>query len=181
MAKAVILYGGNSKQSRLKGILNKAESYFKKESIDTHTIFIHDLPADDLILANFNSAPILKANKIVEEADIVVVLTPVYKAAYTGILKTYLDLLPQKGLEGKTVLPLVLGGSFGHLLAIDYALKPVLSALGATNILSGAYVLDTQVEKTEDGQYVLAPEISERLDRVLHLSKEEAGRYLALK
>jgi FMN reductase len=181
MAKAVIIYGGNSKQSRLKGILDKADSYYKKEGIDTEMIFVHELPADDLILANFNSEPILKANKVVEEADIVVVLTPVYKAAYTGILKTYLDLLPQKGLEGKTVLPLVLGGSFGHLLAIDYALKPVLSALGATNILSGAYVLDTQVEKTEDGQYVLAPEIGERLDRVLHLSKEEVGRYLALK
>lgn len=181
MTKAVIIYGGNSKQSRLKGILDKAASYFKKEGIDTETIFVHDLPAEDLILANFNSEPILKANKTVEEADIVVVLTPVYKAAYTGILKTYLDLLPQKGLEGKTVLPLVLGGSFGHLLAIDYALKPVLSALGATNILSGAYVLDTQVEKTGDLKYVLASEISERLDRVLALSKEEAGRYLALK
>ncbi|MCI2256305.1 NADPH-dependent FMN reductase [Domibacillus sp. PGB-M46] len=181
MTKAAIIYGGNSKQSRLKGILDKAASYFKKGGIDTETIFVHDLPAKDLILANFNSEPILKANKTVEEADIVVVLTPVYKAAYTGILKTYLDLLPQKGLEGKTVLPLVLGGSFGHLLAIDYALKPVLSALGATNILSGAYVLDTQVEKTEDLKYVLASEISERLDRVLALSKEEADRYLALK
>ncbi|OES43463.1 NADPH-dependent FMN reductase [Domibacillus iocasae] len=177
MINAVIIYGGNSKQSRLKGILDKAESYFNNEGIDSDTIFVRDLPADDLIFANFNSELILKANEQVANADIVVVLTPVYKAAYTGILKTYLDLLPQKGLEGKTVLPLVLGGSFGHLLAIDYALKPVLSALGANNILSGAYVLDTQVEKTEDRGYVLAPEISERLDRVLHLSKEEAIRY----
>ncbi|WP_050183468.1 NADPH-dependent FMN reductase [Domibacillus robiginosus] len=181
MTKAVMIYGGNSKQSRLKGILDKAASYFKKESVDTETIFVHDLPAEDLILANFNSGPILKANKIVEEADIVVVLTPVYKAAYTGILKTYLDLLPQKGLEGKTVLPLVLGGSFGHLLVIDYALKPVLSALGATTILNGAYILDTQVEKTKDLRYILAPEISGRLDRVLLLAKEEASRSLAVR
>ncbi|MET1029938.1 NADPH-dependent FMN reductase [Domibacillus tundrae] len=181
MTNAVIIYGGNSKQSRLKGILDKAESYFNNEGIVSDTIFVHDLPADDLIFANFNSELILKANEQVANADIVVVLTPVYKAAYTGILKTYLDLLPQKGLEGKTVLPLVLGGSFGHLLAIDYALKPVLSALGATNILSGAYVLDTQVEKTEERGYVLAPEITERLDRVLQLSKEEADRYFAIK
>lgn len=181
MTKAVIIYGGNSKQSRLKGIFDRTEAYFQQEGIHTEAIFVHDLPADDLILARFNSEPVLKANEKVEAADIVVVLTPVYKAAYTGILKTYLDLLPQKGLVGKTVLPLVLGGSFGHLLAIDYSLKPVLSALGATTILSGAYVLDTQVEKKDDGQYELAPEISQRLDQVLTLTKEEAGRYLALR
>lgn len=179
MTNAVIIYGGNSKRSRLIGIWDKVESFFNQEGIISETIFVHELPADDLISANFNSEPILKANEKVANADIIIILTPVYKAAYTGILKTYLDLLPQKELVGKTILPLVLGGSFGHLLVIDYALKPVLSALGATNIISGAYVLDTEIEKTKEQQYKLAPEISKRLERVLLLSKEEADRYCA--
>ncbi|MDQ0896682.1 NAD(P)H-dependent oxidoreductase [Paenibacillus sp. V4I7] len=62
------------------------------------------------------------------------------EASYTGVLKAFLDLLPQKGLECKVVLPLAVGGTISHLLAIDYALKPVLSALGARNILQGVYV-----------------------------------------
>jgi FMN reductase len=181
MTSAVIIYGGNSKQSRLKGILDKVEGFFETEGFSSDTIYVHDLPAEDLIKANFKSEAILAVNKKVESAHVVVVLTPVYKAAYTGILKTYLDLLPQKGLEGKTVLPLVLGGSFGHLLVIDYALKPVLSALGATNILSGAYVLDTQIEYAENNQFLIAPEADERLDRVLHLVKEEVKRSVQVK
>ncbi|OKL35249.1 NADPH-dependent FMN reductase [Domibacillus mangrovi] len=176
MTKAVIIYGGNSKKSRLKGILDKVDHFFQEEGLLSDTIYVHDLPAADLIQANYQSEAILEANAKVESAQVVVVLTPVYKAAYTGILKTYLDLLPQKGLEGKTVLPLVLGGSFGHLLVIDYALKPVLSALGATDILSGAYVLDTQIEYTENNQYLISAEADERLDRVLNTLKEKAKR-----
>jgi FMN reductase len=49
-------------------------------------------------------------------------------------LKTYLDLLPQKALVGKRIVPIAIGGSLGHLLAIENALKPVLSVLGATEI-----------------------------------------------
>ncbi len=64
----------------------------------------------------------------------VVVATPIYKAAYTGGLKALFDILPQSALRGKTVLPLATGGSPAHLLAIDYALKPVLSALGASDL-----------------------------------------------
>jgi FMN reductase len=48
-------------------------------------------------------------------------------------------------LRGKTVLPIATGGSPAHLLAIDYALKPVLSALGATDLLQGVYVVDKQL------------------------------------
>ncbi|MCY8234332.1 NADPH-dependent FMN reductase [Priestia endophytica] len=176
MTNALIIYGGNSKKSRLTGLFDKAEQYFKKENISTETVFVADLPAEDLISANFQSQEIIRANEKVANAHIIVVLTPVYKAAYTGILKTYLDLLPQKGLQGKTVVPLVLGGSFGHLLSIDYALKPVLSALGATNILSGAYVIDTQVEKINSEHYTIEEEISERIDKLLALSINEAKR-----
>ena len=173
LANVVIIYGGNSHRSRLKALFEKTEGYFKAEGHETSSIFVHELPAEDLITANFASEDIQKANAKVEQASLVVVITPVYKAAYSGILKTYLDLLPQKGLEGKTLLPLVLGGSFGHLLAIDYALKPVLSSLGATNILSGAYVLDSHIERVEEDQFIISTEITERIDRVLQLAGEE--------
>jgi FMN reductase len=61
----------------------------------------------------------------------VVVATPVYKAAYSGLLKVFLDVLPQTALKGKLVLPLATGGSPHHMLALDYALRPVLQSLGA--------------------------------------------------
>jgi hypothetical protein len=58
----------------------------------------------------------------------------VYKASFSGALKTLLDLFPERALEGKVVLPFATGGTIAHMLAVDYALKPVLSALKAQEI-----------------------------------------------
>lgn len=65
----------------------------------------------------------------VDLADALVVATPVYKASYSGVLKTFLDVLPQKAFARKAVLPLATGGTIAHLLSIDYALRPVLLSL----------------------------------------------------
>jgi FMN reductase len=103
----------------------------------------------------------------------VVVASPVYQASYTGVLKTFLDLVPQKGLAGKVVLPLFIGGSLAHLLTIDYALKPVLSALGARYILGGVYTVDAQVARTETGGFDIAGELRTRLEEnVKELARE---------
>lgn len=45
------------------------------------------------------------------------------------MLKVFLDLLPQFALQGKLVLPMATGGSPNHMLALDYALRPVLLGL----------------------------------------------------
>ncbi|MGA0423628.1 NAD(P)H-dependent oxidoreductase [Escherichia coli] len=66
-----------------------------------------------------------------QQADGLIVATPAPNAACSGALKTLLDLLPERALQGKVVLPLATGGTVAHLLAVDYALKPVLSALKA--------------------------------------------------
>lgn len=164
---AVIINGGNSKQSRLTGIQNMVEYFFEEADFAFNTIYVHDLPAEDLIRTNFASQEIIEANKFVEAADVIVVLTPIYKASFTGILKTYLDLLPEKALKGKVILPFAIGGSFGHLLAIEYALNPVLSALGATDILKSVYVVDQQIERLENNRFLVVPEARERIEATL--------------
>ena len=45
-----------------------------------------------------------------------------------------LDLLPQRALEGVTVLPLATGGSTAHVLAFDYGPRPVLASMGPAHI-----------------------------------------------
>lgn len=142
MTKAILINGSNTVYSRLTGVQQQAEQALQAQGIDTEILYVHQLPAEDLILANFGSEAIKTATAKVEAADIVVILTPIYKAAYTGILKTFLDLIPQKGLEGKLVWPIAIGGSIGHLLAIDYALKPVVTVLGATHIAHTVFVVD---------------------------------------
>ncbi|MDI4644600.1 NADPH-dependent FMN reductase [Cohnella hashimotonis] len=174
MSKIVILQGSPTAKSRLNGVLDRVRSQIEESGAEVSVINVRDLPAEDLLHARFDSQAIAEANALVADADAVVIASPVYKASFTGILKAYLDLLPQKGLENKIVLPLVVGGTIAHLLAIDYAFKPVLSVLGARNILTGVFVLDTQVTWGDDGQARIEEDIAGRIDAATSLLVQEA-------
>lgn len=163
MTKAILVNGSNTTFSRLTGVQQQVERALQAQGIETDVLYVHQLPAEDLILANFGSEAVKAATAKVAQADIVVLLTPIYKASYTGILKTFLDLIPQKGFENKIIFPVAIGGSIGHLLAIDYALKPVASALGASHITHTVYVVDQQVEKLADGGYKVEEEAIARI------------------
>ncbi|MER1957289.1 MAG: NADPH-dependent FMN reductase [Solibacillus sp.] len=165
MTKAILINGGNSIASRLTGVENVIAANLQAKGVEVDVIQVHQLPADDLITANYASEAIAKEIIKVGEADIVVFLTPIYKGSYTGILKTFIDLLPQKGLEGKQVIPVAIGGSIAHLLALEYSLKPVLSILGATTIESPIYIVDSQVARTDDG-FTLDEAATERIEKV---------------
>ena len=93
--------------------------------------------------------------------------TPVYKAAYSGVLKTWLDMLPANALADKAVLPLATGAAPIHALAIDYALTPVLGALGATRSTGGVYLLDSQIQRCDDGTVQRDEAGDERLRRAV--------------
>jgi len=95
------------------------------------------------------------------------VASPIYKAAPAGVLKAFLDLLPQFALTGKIVLPLATGGSLAHVMALDYALRPVLTALNARHVTQGWFFLDKQLEKVEPGGLRIDPQAEERFAPVL--------------
>lgn len=134
-------------------------------------LHVTDLPAEALLHADFNNTDIKLARLRVAEAKAVVIGTPVYKAAYSGVLKAFLDLLPQDGLAGKLVLPLATGGSQSHMLALDYALRPVLLALGARQVLASIYATDAQIEWNAENGIVVDHDIARRVnDGVSHLS-----------
>lgn len=163
----VSLSGSPSSPSRSSSLLNAAERQLAQYALSTQHISLRDLPAQALVHADAKQVHVREAIALVEAADLVLVATPIYKAAYSGLLKLFLDLLPPDALRGKTVLPLATGGSPGHLLALDYALKPVLSTLGARNILDPLFATDTQIVKDGDQGYVIDAAVLQRLDRAL--------------
>ncbi len=60
------------------------------------------------------------------------------------------------------------GGSIAHMLAVDYALKPVLAALKAQEMLHGIFAEDSQIAYGEgSAQAQLAPALEQRLDEAL--------------
>lgn len=78
-------------------------------------------------------------------ADVLVVATPVYKASFTGLLKSFLDLYGPDGLAGVVAVPLVVSAAPAHALVGEVHLRPVLVELGATVPTRALSVLDADL------------------------------------
>ncbi|MDP9898788.1 NADPH-dependent FMN reductase [Variovorax ginsengisoli] len=160
----LLIAGSPSAPSRSTALLESVGERLARRGAAIDRLWIRDLPAQPLLHAQWSHPAIERAIAQVAAAQVVVVATPVYKAAYAGILKVFLDLLAQDGLRGKTVLPLATGGSPHHMLALDYTLRPVLQSLAARHILPGVYATDAQVTLTPEGAYQVHADLALRLD-----------------
>ncbi|MCF4120959.1 NAD(P)H-dependent oxidoreductase [Antribacter sp. KLBMP9083] len=78
-------------------------------------------------------------------ASVVVVATPVYKASYTGLLKSFLDGYGPDGLAGVVAVPLVVSGNPAHSLVGEVHLRPVLVELGAVVPTRALTVVESQL------------------------------------
>lgn len=69
---------------------------------------------------------------LASSASVLVLATPVYKGSYTGLLKSFLDVLPHQALAGSVVVPVTVSAAPSHKLLADLHLRPVLAELGAS-------------------------------------------------
>jgi FMN reductase len=162
----VAISGSPSAQSRTAMLTDMALRMLGKP--DAKHIRLADLDPAALVSANTSHPSIAAAAAEIEKADGVILATPVYKASCSGLTKIFLDLLPQFGLAGKAILPLATGGSLAHVLALDYALRPILQSMGARHIIQGVFVSNGQ-STVADGTMTLAPESQAMLEEaVLH-------------
>jgi FMN reductase len=174
----VLLSGSPAARSRTELLLDHVRQRLQAQQVEVSLLKVRDFPAEDLLHARFDSPAVQQLQAVVASADGLVIGTPVYKASFTGALKVLLDLLPERALAHKVVLPLASGGSPAHLLAVDYALKPVLAALKAQEILSGVFAVDKQIGYPQgDRPAQIDDELRERLDEALeHLGAAQVRR-----
>ncbi|OQR63587.1 FMN reductase (NADPH) [Streptomyces maremycinicus] len=168
MAAILSVSGSPSPTSRTTRLLRHLDDRLRRQGHEVTPLDVRTLPPEALLGADFGHPAIVAAADLFARAEGVVIGTPVYKAAYSGLLKSLLDLLPQYALTGKTVLPLATGGSTAHVLAIDYALRPVLSSMGAAHIVPGWFTLDRDISDlaTDVGSSPLAPAAAQALGLV---------------
>ncbi|HZG05168.1 MAG TPA: NADPH-dependent FMN reductase [Streptomyces sp.] len=176
MATVLSVSGSPSPRSRTARLLRHLDARLAAQGHEVVPLDVRSLPPEALHGADVAHPAVAEAAALFARADGVVIGTPVYKAAYSGLLKSLLDLLPQYALAGKTVLPLATGGTTAHVLAIDYALRPVLSSMGAAHIVQGWFTLDRDITAGPDGGITVAPAAAEALGQVVDEFSRALGR-----
>ena len=94
--------------------------------------------ADNLV-TGFPGAALREAVDTVTGADAVIAVTPVFSASYSGLFKSFFDVIDNTALAGKPVLVAATGGTARHSLVLDHALRPLFSYLRAVVVPTGVY------------------------------------------
>ncbi len=159
MSTILTISGSPSPSARTGVLVGHVNGRLIEAGHDVRTLQVRELPTLPLLTEDLTDPDISEAVTLVLQADGVVVASPVYRAAYSGLVKALLDLLPRRALRGRAILPLATGGSQGFLVAMDYALNPLLASKGADRVVRGEFVLDNRI-RPELGDSALDPEAS---------------------
>jgi FMN reductase len=110
----------------------------------------------DQLLTGFPSPELAAAEAAVAGADGLIVVTPVFSASYSGLFKTFFDVLDLGALDGKPVLIAATAGTARHSLVLEHALRPLFAYLRAVVVPTGVFAatddfagtdLDTRVRR----------------------------------
>lgn len=85
----------------------------------------------DMLLTRFPSPELREVLEAVKSADGVILVTPIFNMGPSGLFKTFLDLFTAEELENKPVLLGATGGTARHTMALESAIRPVLTYLRA--------------------------------------------------
>ncbi|HEX2857122.1 MAG TPA: CE1759 family FMN reductase [Propionibacteriaceae bacterium] len=99
----------------------------------------HAHPMMDALLTGFPTGVLAEVLERVAASDALVVVTPTFQATYSGLFKTFVDLVDKDALRGTPVLLAATGGSERHSLMIDHALRPLFAYLGAEPLVTGIF------------------------------------------
>jgi FMN reductase len=75
----------------------------------------------------------------VADADGVIAVTPVFQASYSGLFKTFVDVLDDGALRGTPVLMAATAGTARHSLVLEHAMRPMFSYLKAVTVPTGVF------------------------------------------
>jgi FMN reductase len=93
----------------------------------------------DHLLTGFPSGELRAAIEKIRRADGLVVVTPVFSASYSGLFKTFFDVLELGVLDGKPVVVAATAGTARHSLVLDHALRPLFTYLHAVVVPTGVF------------------------------------------
>lgn len=167
--RAVAISGSPSAKSRSRSLLEHAVGRLREGGVDVAVVDLSELDANAL-LGRRPDSQVQEALSLVEGATILLASTPVYRATYTGLLKVFFDLFPQRALAGKVALGIASGAAPPHRVVIDQGMRPLFESVEA-RVIEGIYATDADLADATRRSSVL-----ERIDRAVAEALALGGR-----
>jgi len=105
----------------------------------------------------------------VEASDGVVAVSPVFSASYSGLFKSFIDVLDPKSLDGKAVLLGATGGTDRHQMVLEYAMRPLFSYLRTRTAATAVFAGPQDWGNADDGGTPLSLRIDRAAAEFSHL------------
>jgi FMN reductase len=110
-------------------------------TVDVVVIELRDLAHDIVnnLITGFPSPALAQAIDALVSAEGVIAVSPLFHASYSGLFKSFFDVLEPGALAGKPVLLGATGGSARHSLVLDHAMRPLFAYLQSLVVPTGVY------------------------------------------
>ncbi len=132
------------------------------EAVELVSIELRELARDiaDNLLTGFPRQALRRALDALATADAVIAVTPVFSASYSGLFKSFFDVVDPQSLAGTPVLIAATGGSARHSMVLDHAMRPLFSYLKATVAPTGVFAATADFGSGDADR-----SLTERIDR----------------
>lgn len=188
--RVAVISAGMSEPSSTRLLADRLGNSVRQQlnSVEVDVIDLRDIAVDVArsMLGGFAVGGARDAVRAVEEADAVIAATPVFNASYSGLFKSFFDIVDKDTFVGKPVLIAATGGSPRHSMVLDHALRPLFAYLRAVVVPTGVYAASedwaagsgdtaTLADRVERATGELAALLGGRSRRHEPVDEDEAG------
>ena len=146
--------------------------------VDVQIVDLRDLAVDigRSLATGFATGGAGDAIRSVQDADALIVATPVFNASYSGLFKSFFDLVDVDAMEGKPVLIAATGGSPRHSMVLDHALRPLFGYLRTVVVPTGDYAASEDWASTSGDTATLSDRIRRAATQLVALMPTGTNR-----
>ncbi|MFI7637209.1 FMN reductase [Nonomuraea sp. NPDC049400] len=140
--KLVVVTAGLTQPSATRLLADRlAEAVTRQVEAEVRVIELRELAVDiaNNFVTGFPNGRLREAIEAVTEADGLIAVTPIFSGSYSGLFKSFFDVIDNAALAGKPVLIAATGGTARHSLALEHALRPLFAYLRAVVVPTAVY------------------------------------------
>ena len=158
------LVGSTSTQSRTQVLVDAiVKALATQVAVDVKLVELSKLGTrfGAAVLKDQLDAPALSALDQIEQADLVIAASPVYKGSYTGLFKHVIDFIDINALVDTPVILAATGGGDRHALVVEHQLRPLFGFFRAHTIPTAVYASEAELAGYEVSSLALQERINE--------------------